>query len=180
MLPTIARPHHYIRDSRSVGQSKATHGLSDRFLADNGAPPLRALEYSLKFSEGALLVGHNVGFDLRLLRANCRRVGFCSETRDYGDTLEMAQRFVDTNDRSLEGLVRLFTISFEPTHRAMDDVNATAALLMKAAPLAHIPREHSQSVALASNVDRIDLKGEQVRVLTIHQPVLWLCRSWLG
>ena len=76
-------------------------------------------------------MGHNVCFDLRIVRANCMRLGLPFETRDYCDTLELAQRFVDTDDRSLEGLARLFKLPFEPTHHAMDDVNATAALLMK-------------------------------------------------
>jgi len=136
----VAKLHRYIRNSKPVGQSEAIHGLSDRFLADKGAPPLQALEHFLAFSEDALLVGHNVCFDLRMLRAHCMRLGLLFETRDYCDTLELAQRFVDTDDRSLEGLARLFKLPFEPTHHAMDDVNATAALLMKLMPLA---RQHT-------------------------------------
>jgi len=136
----VAKLHHYIRNSKPVGQSEAIHGLSDRFLADNGAPPLHALGSFLTFSEGALLVGHNVCFDLRMLRANCMRLGHLFETRDYCDTLELAKRFVDTDDRSLEGIARRFKLPFKPTHHAMDDVIATAALLMKLMPLA---RQHT-------------------------------------
>jgi len=136
----VAKLHHYIRNSKPVGQSEAIHGLSDRFLADNGAPPLHALGSFLTFSEGALLVGHNVCFDLRMVRANCMRLGLLFETRDYCDTLELAKRFVDTDDRSLEGIARRFKLPFKPTHHAMDDVIATAALLMKLMPLA---RQHT-------------------------------------
>jgi len=177
----VARLHRYIRNSRPVGQSEAIHGLSDKFLADNGVPPLQAIEGFLKFSEGALLVGHNVCFDLRMLRANCRRLGLRFETRDYCDTLEMAQRFVDTDDRSLEGLVRLFKIPFEPTHRAMDDVNATVALLAKLAPPA---RQHTTDrmkvvrdagrwfAPLAADVAELRRLAEEVRPPQLLNAVL--------
>ena len=71
--------------------------------------------------------------------SHCGRGG-SFETRDFCDTLELAQRFVDTDDRSLEGLARLFKLPFEPTHHAMDDVKDTAGLLMKLMPLA---RQHT-------------------------------------
>ncbi|MEA4884425.1 MAG: 3'-5' exonuclease [Clostridia bacterium] len=168
----VARLHHYIRNSVSVDQSELIHGLSDQFLATHGVPPSRALEQFLSFADGALLVGHNVGFDIRMVRANSRRLGLHSETRDYADTLEIARRFVDTDDRSLEGLVRLFDIPFEPTHRAMDDANATAALLMKLAPLVRkdalgrmqAVRDAGRSfMPLAAEVSATRALAEQVR-----------------
>jgi DNA polymerase III epsilon subunit-like protein len=55
--------------------------------------------------------------------------------------MELAQGFVDKDDRSLEGLTRLFKLPFEPTHHAVDDVNATAALLMRLMPLS---KQHTE------------------------------------
>lgn len=130
----VARFHEYIRNSRPVGESEAIHGLSDGYLAARGGQPADVLSRFLKFSHGALLVGHNVGFDLRMLRAGCRRCGIAFDTPETADTLEMARRFIDTDDRTLEALVKLLEIEFKPTHRAPDDVNATVALLARLAP----------------------------------------------
>lgn len=131
-----ARFHEYIRNTKSVAESEAVHGLSDRFLAERGAAPADALGRFLAFSGGALLAGHNVSFDMRMLRANCTRCGLAFGARESADTLEMARRFINTDDRSLDALVKLLGIEFAPTHRAADDVNATVALLARLAPLA--------------------------------------------
>ena len=56
--------------------------------------------------------------------------------------MELAQGFVDKDDRSLEGLTRLFKLPFEPTHHAVDDVKRHCkALLMRLMPLS---KQHTE------------------------------------
>ncbi|MCC6174733.1 MAG: UvrD-helicase domain-containing protein [Chloroflexi bacterium] len=67
-----------VRPSGPVGDSERIHGLTDALLATEGQPPEEAIARFLAFAEGGLLVGHNVGYDLRVLAAVCARHGLPS------------------------------------------------------------------------------------------------------
>ncbi|MGE5592703.1 MAG: 3'-5' exonuclease [Betaproteobacteria bacterium] len=130
------RFHRYLRNMVSVGESENVHGLSDSFLASNGEDPRRALEEFDRFASGSVLVGHNVGFDARMLAAYRRRLGLRTDGRaEYIDTLEMARRFLDGDDFSLAALARRLNVAVLPTHRAVDDVEATCGVVDCLAPL---------------------------------------------
>jgi DNA polymerase-3 subunit epsilon len=107
------------------------------------APPVREiLPALLEFVGGAVLVGHNVRFDLSFLDAaltslDRERIGLPSV-----DTVALARRLLlddDVADCRLGTLAARFGLSHRPTHRALDDVLATAdllhLLLEQAAPL---------------------------------------------
>lgn len=131
-----ARFHRYLRNTVSVGESEEVHGLSDSFLASNGEDPRRALEEFDRFAAGSVLVGHNVGFDARMLAAYRQRLGLgTGGLAEYIDTLEMARRFLGGDDFSLEALCRRLNVAALPTHRAADDVEATCSIITCLAPL---------------------------------------------
>ena len=107
------------------------------------APPVREiLPALLEFVGGAVLVGHNVRFDLSFLDAaltslDRERMGLPSV-----DTVALARRLLlddDVADCRLGTLATRFGLPHLPTHRALDDVLATAdllhLLLEQAAPL---------------------------------------------
>ncbi|MGE5574369.1 MAG: 3'-5' exonuclease [Bacteroidota bacterium] len=127
--------HRYLRNTVSVGESERIHGLSDAFLAAKGEGPQGVLEEFARFASGGLLAGHNVSFDVRMTSAYGRRLGVEVAVPECVDTLEIARRFLDGDDFSLEALSRRFNAPTQPTHRAMDDVNATCGLLSHLAPL---------------------------------------------
>jgi DNA helicase-2/ATP-dependent DNA helicase PcrA len=131
----IGEFHRYLRNTVSVGESERIHGISDVFLKMNGEEPHAAIQDFLRFASDSLLVGHNVSFDLRMLTTHARRLGIDMGTVEYADTLELARRFLDGDDFSLEALAQRFTTSTQPTHRAIDDVNATLGLLPHLVPL---------------------------------------------
>jgi DNA helicase-2/ATP-dependent DNA helicase PcrA len=137
----VATFHRYLQNSVSVGDSYEIHGLSDEFLAANGEDPTETLSLFAAFADGALLVGHNVSFDMRMARANAGRLGLCLEPRECADTLDIARRSVDVDDHTLPNLVEHFNIPLKPAHRALDDVHATTALL-----IALIPRISESSI----------------------------------
>lgn len=63
----------------------AVHGLTDEYLAEHGQDPVQAIGAIAKsvaevVAAGIPLVGHNIGFDLTLLNAECQR--------HLGDSLE--------------------------------------------------------------------------------------------
>ncbi|MEW6105111.1 MAG: 3'-5' exonuclease [Bacillota bacterium] len=129
------RFHRFLRNTVSVGESERIHGLGDSFLDVNGEEPRRVLEEFSRFASGSLLAGHNVSFDARMLAAYGRRLGVRVDVPEYVDTLEMARRFLDGDDFSLEALARRFDVATQPTHRAPDDVAATCGLIARLAPL---------------------------------------------
>ena len=177
----VATFHRYLRNRVSVGDSRNIHGLSDEFLAINGADPSKAIAQFLVFSEGALLVGHNVSFDMRMLRTNARRLGLSSKSHQYADTLDIARRFVEADDYTLSNLVRHFDIPFKPTHQAMDDVKATTALLIALAPYASrdsigrrqvIKETGTPFVPLAKEIEEMRALAEEVRPYELLRRIL--------
>ena len=107
------------------------------------APAVREiLPALLEFVGGAVLVGHNVRFDLSFLDAaltslDRERLGLPSV-----DTVALSRRLLlddDVADCRLATLATRFALPHRPTHRALDDVLATAdllhLLLEQAAPL---------------------------------------------
>jgi len=127
--------HRYLRPSRKVGDSESIHGWSDAFLAEHGAEPLPALSEFVEFAEGAHLVGHNVRFDLEMVRAGCERAGVRFPAMPFDDTLDLARRLVPADRFDLSTLQQRLGLAARPTHRAGDDVAATVELLAHLRPL---------------------------------------------
>lgn len=126
----IARFHEYVKNSRPVGDSYKVHGISDDYLALKGKDPAGVFRAFLKFIEGCVLVGHNVYYDVSILKSKLRRVGFSEAVTGHCyDTLEMARRFYNLPKYNLKSICKELTIGKIPTHRAADDVEATAELL---------------------------------------------------
>ena len=106
------------------------HGLTDADVA--GAPnPKDAAQQFLDWAGDALIVGHNVGFDLGFLEAALGDYRF--EFGRYIDTLVLAREgYPEWGDSyKLADLARFFGIGLENGHRALPDAEATAALLVR-------------------------------------------------
>jgi DNA polymerase-3 subunit epsilon len=96
------------------------------------APPIsEVLPSFLEFLGEAVIVGHNVRFDLSFLNAACDRLGYPRLTRKSVDTLALARRLVRSELRRLDlaSLAAHFGSPIRPTHRALDDARATAHVL---------------------------------------------------
>jgi DNA polymerase III epsilon subunit family exonuclease len=105
------------------------HGLTDADVKD--APTAReAAQQFQKFAGDALLVGHNVGFDLGFLEAAVGG-GFRFEPGTYVDSLTLAREaYPDLDKYTLTDLTRFFEIPLESSHRALPDAEATAQLVI--------------------------------------------------
>jgi DNA helicase-2/ATP-dependent DNA helicase PcrA len=117
-----------LKASRTVGSSEAVHGISDADLAEKGVPPRAALSALSAFVGEDPIAGHNVAFDQRMLESHAARVGLRMDLSIAYDTLHMSRRLIECTRHDLGSLVHELKIPFEPTHRALDDVRATAAL----------------------------------------------------
>jgi DNA polymerase III subunit epsilon len=84
-----------------------------------------------EFLGDAVVVGHNVRFDLSFLNAVRRRQSRPILTNPVVDTVALARRLVreEVRDCRLGTLARHFRLDHQPTHRALDDALATGELL---------------------------------------------------
>jgi DNA polymerase-3 subunit epsilon len=85
----------------------------------------------LEFCGDAVVVGHNVRFDLGFLRAAANRLGYPDLENRSVDTAALARRLVrqDVRNLKLSTLSAHFRSPVTPTHRALDDARATMHVL---------------------------------------------------
>ena len=105
-------------------------GITDDMV--HGAPPVSTvLPAFLEFVRGAVVVGHNVSFDLAFLDAALAESDRARLTNTTVDTLALARRLLvpDVPNCRLRTLAAILDLEHRPSHRALDDVLATADLL---------------------------------------------------
>jgi len=122
---TLVDPGHSVPPLISV-----LTGITDDLLV--GAPPVEGiLPAFLEFVGDAVLVGHNVSFDLSFLDAALAEAGRAPLGNTTVDTLALARRLVrpEVPNCRLRTLATCLGLEHLPSHRALDDVRATADLL---------------------------------------------------
>ncbi|MCH8556148.1 MAG: GIY-YIG nuclease family protein [Schleiferiaceae bacterium] len=83
----------------------------------------------VELTEGAIIVGHNVEFDYRMLRLEFQRLGYEFE-RETLDTIELSQKLIPGLEAyGLEKVCKALGISNSSRHRAEGDARATLELL---------------------------------------------------
>jgi DNA polymerase III epsilon subunit family exonuclease len=106
------------------------HGITDKDV--KGAPsPKEAAEKLLAFiGPDALVVGHNVGFDIGFVE-EAMGDGFRVRPGSYIDTLVIARDgYPGAESYKLPDLARFFGVELTQSHRALPDAEATANLLL--------------------------------------------------
>ncbi len=106
------------------------HGIADADVA--GAPvPADAVRQFREFAGDAVLVGHNLGFDLGFLEAAAGD-GTRYQPGQYLDTLVLAREgYPDQEGYKLADLARFFGVVQETSHRGLADAQATAGLVAR-------------------------------------------------
>lgn len=106
----------------------------------------------LEFVGSAVVVGHNVGFDLGFLRRACERVDRAWPDTTVVDTLGLARRLVreEVPNCKLSTLAAYLCLGHRPSHRALDDVLATADLL-------HLLLERARGLGVTALDELIEL-----------------------
>ena len=105
-------------------------GIDDRLVA--GAPALpQILPSFLEFARGAVIVAHNATFDVGFLNANLLRLDYEVLPVPAICTAKLARRLVwpDVPNVKLQTLAAYFRTRTKPTHRALDDAEATGEVL---------------------------------------------------
>jgi DNA polymerase III epsilon subunit family exonuclease len=111
----------------------ALTGIDDPLVAD---APLIAeiLPTLIDFlgNEETIFVAQNAPFDLTFLKAACKANSTSLPKQDVLDTAVLARKVLDREEApncKLGTLAKVFKAEIQPTHRALDDVQATIAVL---------------------------------------------------
>ncbi|MDO5133288.1 MAG: PolC-type DNA polymerase III, partial [Eubacteriales bacterium] len=142
-------------------------GISDAMVLNAKTIDL-VMPFFLRFCEGALLVGHNVGFDIGFVKANADRLGLpCSFTTL--DTLGMARALLPGHAKyTLDAVAKLLGVPLENHHRAVDDAACTADIFLKMLPLLQ-----EQGVETLRQIDAFCMPTpETVKRLRTHHCIL--------
>ena len=107
------------------------HGITTADLK-KGIAPKEAAEKLADFAKGAILVGHNLGFDVSFLdEALGKGRSFATEQGQYLDTFVLfREAYPESESFKLGDLARIYGVATAPTHRAGTDAEATAELLL--------------------------------------------------
>jgi DNA polymerase III epsilon subunit family exonuclease len=138
-------------------------GITDDMV--HGAPSVSStLPSLLEFVRDSVIVGHNVSFDLSFLDAALGGNGRAPLGNATIDTLALARRLVrpDVPNCKLRTLATALRLEHRPSHRALDDVHATADLL-------HRLIEHATGYGVFVLGDLVDL---------VSKPELRSARVW--
>ncbi len=122
---TMVNPGHEIPPFISV-----LTGITHAMVVE--APPIeQAFPSLLEFVGDAIVVGHNVRFDLSFLNAAAERLGYGRMANRSIDTVALARRLLRSEVRNLKlsTLAGYFRSPVQPSHRALDDAKATAHVL---------------------------------------------------
>ena len=105
-------------------------GISESMVVR--APAIDAvLPAMIEFLGDAVIVGHNVGFDMAFINSALTRRGDPEIVNPVIDTLPLARRLIrdEVPDCRLGTLAARFRLDHRPSHRALDDALATTDLL---------------------------------------------------
>lgn len=110
------------------GDSRSVHGLSASDLSD--APTFEEVAGTVAaLVSNAVVAGHNVSFDLRMLQLEYQRLGVGWPTLPAVCTMLWATE-TGLNGRSLASCCSAAGVSCVPSHSALSDARATAELLL--------------------------------------------------
>ena len=120
----------FLRTDRDFTASARIHGITPETLARRGIGRDEGLRAFAHFAGDSPLLGHNVRFDLGILRANLRREAVTWEPMAATfDTLALSRRLHPRlASYRLGSLLVSLKLEGQNTHDAMDDVHATYGL----------------------------------------------------
>ena len=131
------------------GAATAIHGIGDADVA--GAPDFAVAFAAFEaFRDGRLIIGHNIGFDLAVLRRECRLAGLAFAAPPALDTRLLGEAcFPTLTDFSLDSLAERLGIAVDHTsrHDAVADARLAAAIFVALLP--HLKAQAVRTVAEA-------------------------------
>ena len=168
----IERFEKVLKNSKSVGSSKAVHKFSDEYLAEHGEDRVKVLKEFVAFSKDSVIVGHNVTFDIRILESELKKNGLEGPMfTAFYDTLDIYRRFYpNEKNHKLDYLSKRFETNHKPTHDAMDDILATSELLIMAINRKIIPTSLDRMRHIEKHLGAFGEISKQLEILFYQVP----------
>ncbi len=115
-------------------RSTAVHGITDAMVPD--AEDFPAVFARLQpLIEGTVLVGHNLPFDIAMLRRECALAGIPWPEPPGLDTLQLSAALdPEAAEHSLEGLAERLAVDVRGRHTALGDALVTAEIYIRMLP----------------------------------------------
>ncbi len=127
--------HALLRTPLPLEESSRIHGITADVLDRDGRDPAAVFDEFLSFLDGCVVVGHNVSYDVNIVRSQMRRLGRrWPDSAAPFDTLDLCRRFFRFPSYTLANVCRDLRLPSAPSHRAADDVKATWHLLQRLVP----------------------------------------------
>ena len=133
-LPTGRTYHQYINPERDMpAEAFAVHGLSQQFLSEK---PIfaRIVDEFLMFVDGAPLVIHNAGFDMKFINAELKWVGKPALPPEQAiDSLALARKKHPMGPNSLDALCKRYNVdnAMRDLHGALLDSELLAQVYLE-------------------------------------------------
>jgi signal-transduction protein with cAMP-binding, CBS, and nucleotidyltransferase domain/DNA polymerase III epsilon subunit-like protein len=139
------------------------HGLRDEDVA--GAPDFAAYAPTMReFIADRVVIGHNIAFDLAILRHEAARTGIAWRDPPALDLVLLAGALEPSlPDLSLETVARLLGVSIQGRHTALGDCLATAEAYARLLPRLRETDVRTLGEALALSARRTDLVLRQAQ-----------------
>lgn len=124
--------HAYLNHNvRIPADSTAVHGITKKFIDDNGENPTDVYRQFSRYVNNAPIVAHNLNYDWdRCLIPECKRLSIKPPGRKGFCTVLLARRiFPETKSVKLGTLGKLFNLDMSNSHRASVDVENLVKLM---------------------------------------------------
>lgn len=112
-------------------EAMAIHGITNEMVQREGKQLIEVIPAFTMFCSGAILVAHNIRFDLSFINNHLRQLNLPALANETLDTLALAKQKVILASYSLAYLAKHFNIPQPKAHRAMADVEVTRELLFR-------------------------------------------------
>ncbi len=129
-LDSVEEFHHLVYfDGEPNWDALNVNKLDPEYLRCHGSQLEDVLRELVDFTRDTLVVGHNIiSFDLPILDHHLQKHRLNLHYRGVADTKRLAKNSIHVPSYRLADLSSHFNLPVLPTHRAIDDVRATAHL----------------------------------------------------
>jgi len=102
------------------------HGITKDFLKEKGEEAFNVFHEFSDFVSGYKLAGHNVMFDIRMIKQHCFSIGIDIELKEAFDTLKLSRKMLKLESHKLENIIKQFELDKDlVSHGSRDDAIGT-------------------------------------------------------
>lgn len=112
-------------------EATKVHGITQADLEREGKDVAAVVPELVTFIGDAVIVGHNIQFDLGFINEHLKRLGQPAVTNKYLDTIEIAKKYLILASYRLSNVAAYLKVPQPSAHRALVDVITTRDVFYK-------------------------------------------------